>query len=137
MSRAARAFLITAFLFVSGCGPAPEPSFSTDAHTSAAGRIVGRVSSDPAPPPVNVMHTWTLHLETPSGEPIEDAEISVDGDMPAHGHGLPTEPRVTRYLGDGTYLVEGMQFQMGGEWYVEFAIRADGVEDTLRFSFTL
>ena len=26
--------------------------------------------------------------------------IGVDGDMPQHGHGLPTRPQVTDYLGD-------------------------------------
>jgi hypothetical protein len=83
------------------------------------------------------MHTWTLHLEDKAGSPVENAEITVEGDMPAHGHGLPTEPRVTEYLGNGDYLVEGMQFQMGGEWYVEFTIAADGATDILRFDFRL
>ncbi len=64
--------------------------------------------------PVNQMHQWTLHVEMADGQPVEDATITVDGDMPQHGHGLPTKPQVTKYLGNGDYLVEGMKFQMGG-----------------------
>ena len=39
--------------------------------------------------PVNQMHEWTLHVESADGTPVEDATITVDGDMPQHGHGLP------------------------------------------------
>lgn len=28
---------------------------------------------------VNQMHSWTLHVETPDGKPVENAQISVDG----------------------------------------------------------
>ena len=118
------------------CG-GPAPTFDGALRASASGELRGSVTSAPAPPPVGQMHTWTLHLETAAGDPLEGAAISVDGDMPAHGHGLPTQPRVTTYLGDGDYVVEGMQFQMGGEWFVQFEISAPGVEDSIRFDFTL
>ena len=50
--------------------------------------------------------------------------ITVDGGMPQHGHGLPTKPRVTRALGNGDHLVEGMKFNMGGWWVVKFRVNA-------------
>ena len=87
--------------------------------------------------PVNQMHEWTLHVESADGTPVDDAEIAVDGDMPAHGHGLPTSPRVTQYLGNGDYLVEGVKFQMGGEWLMDITITADGQTDTVHFSMLL
>lgn len=135
-----RLLLISALVaLVSACGgdAGGPPEFDGAERASANGIFSGSVSSTPAPPPVNEMHTWTLHLEDEAGNPVENAEITVDGDMPAHGHGLPTEPRVTEYLGNGDYLVEGMQFQMDGEWYVEFTITAEGATDTLRFDFRL
>jgi hypothetical protein len=61
----------------------------------------------------------------------------VDGDMLQHGHGLPTQPRVTENLGGGRYLVEGMKFKMGGWWVVDVRITADGVTDTVRFNLLL
>ena len=87
--------------------------------------------------PVNQMHQWTLHVETADGQQVEDATITVDGDMPQHGHGLPTKPRVTKYLGNGDYLVEGMKFQMGGWWVMDFTISTDGQTDAVHFNMML
>ena len=87
--------------------------------------------------PVNHMHHWTLHVETKDGQPIEGATITVDGDMPQHGHGLPTSPRVTKYLGNGDYLVDGMKFQMGGWWLMDFTITANGETDAVHFNMML
>lgn len=87
--------------------------------------------------PVNEMHQWTLHVETIDGQPVDDATITVDGDMPQHGHGLPTRPQVTQDLGNGDYLVEGMKFQMGGWWVMDFTISAGGQSDAVRFNMML
>jgi hypothetical protein len=87
--------------------------------------------------PINQMHQWTLHVETADGQPVEDATITVDGDMPAHGHGLPTSPQVTEYLGGGDYLVEGMKFQMGGRWVMDFTVTANNQSDVVHFELML
>jgi hypothetical protein len=87
--------------------------------------------------PVNQMHQWTLHVETGDGQPVENAVITVDGDMPQHGHGLPTRPEVTQYLGNGDYLVEGMKFQMGGWWVMDFTITSNGHMDAVHFNMIL
>jgi hypothetical protein len=87
--------------------------------------------------PVNQIHQWTLHVETSDGELVENATITVDGDMPDHGHGLPTRPKVTKYLGNGDYLVEGIKFQMGGWWVMDFTITADDQTDAVHFNMKL
>ena len=87
--------------------------------------------------PVNQLHQWTLHIETANGQPVGNATISVDGDMPQHGHGLPTQPRVTKNLGNGDYLVDGMKFQMGGWWVMDFNVTADGQTDAVHFNMML
>lgn len=87
--------------------------------------------------PVNQMHQWTLHVDGADGKPVEDAIINVDGDMPQHGHGLPTQPRVTKNLHNGDYLVDGMKFQMGGWWVMDFTISANGQTDTVHFNMML
>lgn len=92
---------------------------------------------DQTPIPVNQIHSWTLHVETAAGEPVVDADILVGGDMPQHGHGLPTQPQVTGYLGDGDYLLEGVKFQMGGWWVMDFTIHSGDQTDTVRFNFVL
>lgn len=94
-------------------------------------------SSNEKPLPLNQIHSWTLHVETAEGQPVENAEISIDGGMPQHGHGLPTRPQVTENLGGGDYRVEGMKFQMPGWWEVRFDIKAGGQSDTVTFNLIL
>jgi len=89
------------------------------------------------PVPVHQMHRWTLHVESADGRPVENAAIAVDGDMPQHGHGLPTRPQATRYLGNGDYLVEGLKFHMPGWWVMDFVITAHGQTDQVRFNLLL
>ena len=87
--------------------------------------------------PVNQLHQWTLHIVTSDGQPVENATITVDGDMPQHGHGLPTQPRITKNLGNGDYLVDGMKFQMGGWWVMDFNVTANGKTDSVHFNMIL
>jgi hypothetical protein len=94
-------------------------------------------SSDLDPVAINQMHSWTLTVATADGQPVENATITVDGGMPQHGHGLPTNPQVTEYLGDGRYRVEGLRFQMGGWWEVKFDITAAGQTDAVTFNLVL
>jgi hypothetical protein len=109
------------------------------ATTRPSAQGLYRVSYAPTRGPIaiNRIHSWTIHVAAPDGRPITDAVITVDGNMPQHGHGLPTQPQVTQNLGNGSYLVEGMKFQMGGWWVVDFSIDAGGKRDTVRFNLLL
>jgi hypothetical protein len=87
--------------------------------------------------PKGKLQRWTLHLETAGGASVDSASIGVDGGMPQHGHGLPTRPRVTRALGNGDHLVEGMKFNMGGWWVVKFRVSAAAGRDSVIFNVRL
>ena len=104
---------------------------------SVQGRYEGTYTPTLEPITIDKLHAWTLHLETPDGKPVEDATITVHGDMPGHGHGMPTKPIVSEHRGNGDYLVEGMKFQMPGWWFVEFEVSAGGKQDIVRFDFVL
>jgi hypothetical protein len=114
----------------------PSPNVAEDV-VSEEGHFVGSWASDPAVPPVNMVHQWLLHIETPDGRPVAGATITVGGDMPAHGHGMPTQPEVTADLGGGDYRVEGMAFQMGGYWVIDVTVTAGGETDLIRFGLEL
>jgi hypothetical protein len=87
--------------------------------------------------PQGKLQKWTLHLDAANGSPVGAAKVVVDGGMPQHGHGLPTKPRVTRELGNGDYLVEGMKFNMGGWWVVKFRVSSTVGADSLVFNLSL
>ena len=79
---------------------------------------------------INRIHRWTLRVQTIDGEPVVGARFRIRGGMPAHDHGLPTQPRVTKELGPGEYLLEGMRFHMTGEWEIEIRIESEVGNDT-------
>ena len=87
--------------------------------------------------PQGKLQRWTLHLETAAGAPVDSAVVAVDGGMPQHGHGLPTKPRVTRALGGGDHVVEGLKFNMGGWWVVKFRVSAAAGRDSVLFNVKL
>jgi hypothetical protein len=95
------------------------------------------VTSELEPVVINQLHSWTLHVQSADGAPVEDATITVTGSMPAHSHGMPTNPQVTANLGGGNYKIEGLQFQMGGDWEVVFTITSGAVSDVVSFRFNL
>jgi hypothetical protein len=142
MNHPRRSFLIALTLLAAGCGagartrPPQDPAEYASERVSAQGafRVAWRTDG---PVPVGRLHAWTLHVARADGTPVTDATITVDGDMPEHGHGLPTRPRVTRHLGNGDYLLEGVKFQMGGWWVMDFDITADGRTERVRFHLQL
>jgi len=86
---------------------------------------------------INKIHSWVLSIQTMSGDPVNTAEISVDGGMPLHDHGMPTRPRVTENLGNGRYRLEGLRFHMNGQWEVSVTVKADGEVDTVIIALDL
>jgi hypothetical protein len=86
---------------------------------------------------INNLHTWIIHIKDTDNKDVVDAELKVVGGMPEHNHGLPTQPRVTKYLGDGCYLLEGMKFHMLGWWTVTISVTTEKESDTVTFNLKL
>ncbi|NNL57220.1 MAG: FixH family protein [Pseudomonadales bacterium] len=78
---------------------------------------------------------WQVRIHNAAGSGVHPARISLDGGMPGHGHGLPSQPRVTRHLGDGVYLVEGLKFHMAGSWQLRFRVDAQAGRDLIELNF--
>ena len=132
--------LVLGSVLLSACAMLAGPPADLDyarTRVSEGGLYRGTIRPQADPIPQGQLHRWTLHLETADGAPVDSAAIAVDGGMPQHGHGLPTRPRVTRPLGNGDHLVEGMKFNMGGWWVVEFPVRSAAGVDTLVFNLSL
>ena len=127
-----------AMMMIHGTG-AKRPAateFGLGPRQSAGGRYVATLeSAKPLRP--RQMQTVRVTLRDGDGRAIDEAQISIDGGMPEHGHGLPTQPRVTRNLGDGIYEIEGVRFNMGGWWEFKLAIAGSRGADTVTFNLDL
>ena len=83
------------------------------------------------------LQTVQVAVTDAKGQSVDGAVITVDGGMPQHGHGLPTQPRVTKALGNGAYVIEGVRFNMGGWWELKLAIAGIEGTDTVTFNLAL
>ncbi|NKB32222.1 MAG: auxin-binding protein [Pseudomonadales bacterium] len=112
----------------SSAGDNPDFELQTDSGLSL------HLHSQLQPLVINQIHSWHLELNNSSGL-VEDATITVEGGMPEHDHGLPTQPQVTAEISPGVYLIEGIRFHMPGAWQMLFTIQVDGrtTEATLEF----
>jgi hypothetical protein len=52
-------------------------------------------------------HKWMIIVKDLSGNPVENASITVAGGMLGHGHGLPSQPVVTKQIENGSYIIVG------------------------------
>ena len=89
------------------------------------------VSYETAPSPIPHNEHFDLTVTVMGGEnhdemPV-DLTVTLDGNMPAHGHGMNVTPVVTDN-GDGTWTAEGMLFHMQGHWEMTVSISHMGME---------
>lgn len=132
--------LLAAAAMMTGCMLTARPPKNLDysrTRTSETGLYRATIRPQGDSIPKGRLQTWTLHLENASGAAVDTVALTVDGGMPQHGHGLPTKPQVTRQLGNGDHLVEGMKFNMGGWWVVKFRVRSAAGTDSLIFNLSL
>ena len=93
-----------------------------------------RVSARPATSPLELhrIHDWIVGIEPLEGSSQIPTAILFDGGMPSHGHGFVTRPRVTRNLGNGEFLVEGVKFHMPGEWVLRVTVTGRELSDYVK-----
>ena len=86
---------------------------------------------------INRIHSWELAIKDANGKPVNNAMVTVVGDMPEHGHGLPTQPEVVKVGTGGLYRVDGMKFTMPGWWVITVSVMANGVHDSVSFNLNI
>ena len=123
---------------LAACTSVPAASeFGLGPRTSADGLYTATLQSAESLRP-RKLQAIEVTLKDAKGQAVDGAAITVDGGMPQHGHGLPTQPRVTKALGNGVYVVEGVRFNMGGWWEFKLSIAAGNAgTDTVTFNLSL
>ena len=142
-SRMLVAALAACMLKLCGCAGMP----STTGSAPALDFSLTRMSPDKQfvitlVPPADAIqlqqfHVWRIKVATPNGEPLTDALVYLNAGMPEHGHGLPTRPSVTKEISPGTYLVEGVKFNMSGWWEIYVAVQKVPASDVTTFNYLL
>lgn len=113
-------------LFASAaCGPAPT---TCDVETAnGLYRVVA--TPDPEPIPFAELFALDVTITDANAKPVSDATLTFEATMPAHGHGMQTQPTIEA-LGDGSYRIDGMKFHMRGTWTLTFGVDASAGADT-------
>jgi hypothetical protein len=130
----ALAALAATAILTAGCMTQPKDLDLSTTKSTAAGVYRVELVAPAQPPAINQMHSWKVKLAAPDGTPVRGARFTVDGGMPQHGHGLPTQPRVTRELDEGVYALDGMKFSMTGWWEVKLDIQGSRGADKVTFN---
>jgi hypothetical protein len=134
---------VVVVLLVMGCDPVAEPGGPEGARSSSTeparaappprleARTDGghyRVTARPADGALVLhrMHDWIVGIELSRQDSEVPTAVHFDGGMPAHDHGFVTRPRVTRNLGGGEFLVEGVKFHMPGDWVLQITVASRG-----------
>ena len=129
--------LITIFIFLLLCNSVlAETDFATN-KLSDNNLYQVSYTSKLEPIVINNLHTWVIHIKDANGKDVPDADVEVIGGMPEHNHGLPTQPQITKNIGDGCYLLEGMKFHMMGWWTVTVSITSNNISDSVTFNLKL
>jgi len=141
-------------LVVLGCDRGSDPAPPTVEHADVAGPAVSskaillesvsdgghyRIRARPAAMPLklNRVHDWIIGIERLEGWSEIPTAIRFDGGMPSHGHGFVTRPRVTKNLGGGEFLVEGVKFHMPGEWVLVITVTSKTTTESVTLPLTI
>jgi hypothetical protein len=127
-------YVLSAVLLIS-----TSVSYANSPWQLAQRSIKGQLQSElqcVAAPVVGEFQHCTLRLKSTKTLP-SDLKISMEGGMPAHGHGLPTAPQIVATDKPGEYRIEGLKYSMTGEWLLGFMLQSKDLSDKIVYKFSI
>lgn len=119
-------------------GPPRAPTADGSlAATSAGGRFRIAIRPETGRASIGALHAWIVEVTLPDGRATNVIQLRFDGGMPQHGHGFETTPRVTDRLGPAAFRVDGVRFQMAGNWKLRVDVAAEGAADFAEFDYVV
>lgn len=95
------------------------------------------VRADPAPP-IRGPNTWTMAVESATGDAVEIEGWQVRPWMPDHGHGSGIPVVVSEGETSGQYVLDPVDLHMAGLWTIDLVMEpVKGDEDTVQFAFCI
>lgn len=85
--------------------------------------------TEPSPIPLNQMFALYAEVYESDGiTPADGCDLAIFATMPAHGHGMTTDPSITAYSGF-SFEADGMLFHMEEQWEIQFWVTDDWMQD--------
>jgi len=137
LQRSLLLFLGTLALACTETSEPPAAVSPTWQQTSVQGLYMVTVAPRDGVVPIGQYHEWEVSIFDKQGNPVASPRISMDGSMPGHGHGLPSQPQITDPLGQGKHRIEGVRFNMAGDWELDFQIQSAMGIDQVKFPIEL
>jgi hypothetical protein len=129
------AMMVAASLALVGCSTEVPDAVVAEVNTQKTKSYEVVLTMTPAMVPVNEHFVVEARIRALDGGDVPDS-VQIDADMPSHGHGMNTKPRLTR-LGDGKWRAEGMLFHMPGEWELYVYVGLDKAMERAAFPLKL
>ena len=90
------------------------------------------VTVNPTKGAIDLNKHFSLDVTIEASDGADSLQVKVDADMPAHQHGMNTQPELSE-KGDSTYQVDGMLFHMSGEWVIMVDVTRAGRTERASF----
>lgn len=87
-----------------------------------------------APPKVGELFAVDLTLTDLAGKPLAAPQVTVEATMPAHGHGMMTDPEL-KQVAPTLWHAEGWKLHMHGAWQFEVRVTSGGVKERLTAAY--
>jgi len=133
VGRTARVAAAIALTLLTACGGGDAADGSSGAAggaldaASARGTFRIELRPDVDPIPLNEAFAFDVVVEDADGAPLpDDAVVTIDARMPAHGHGMLRDVDLER-VGPTAYRAEGMLLHMVGHWEVHVDVTRGAV----------
>ncbi|MFK7995097.1 MAG: cytochrome-c peroxidase [Granulosicoccus sp.] len=102
---------------------------------SASGRYAMVIDTQQAVA-LGAEQSWVIRARGASASFADIETIEIKGGMPAHRHGLPTEPTWEQMEPQGL-RIETLRFHMPGQWFFELRFRDNQGWDSIRVNFNV
>ncbi len=119
------ALTLTTLAFIASCAAdldEPAGTLTVSAHFSEAAKVG--------------QNTLMITVKDAASAAVSDATVTIDPQMPAHGHGS-SETAVVTDNGDGSYTASPVTLQMSGAWTIGVAASKGADIGTTTFDVSL
>ena len=131
------ALLLCAYSDTAALGAESTANTMSKGVVSDGGSFNIKLKSTPPIIPLNEM--FAIDIEVRASPKVKDPNpiwVNINAAMPAHKHGMNTQPRVEDH-GKGHFVVRGMLFHMAGDWELTLDIAKGSIHEQAKIPLNI